>query len=461
MRIVRSACFSGWEHRSIHNTTFFVKHIDLDEQIVAFTTKMSLTGFYVATTNTDIFSTFIPHVIQCAGDENITYDLLNQYADEYCLITCPIIDDQFSVTNNNANKNVIIGSADVFAQLIDKNCYVICNGLTLFIALLRLRIIDDTIAMCVLVRFFHERGKNWYPPFPAAYYDLYVQHRMPQVSEYPFIYACMGKHKVSKNIIDYIVNMYDSEISNSNTLTEINYQHAYYTSMGLAALPFISAIDAEYYKITPLTNTGHEAATIFDVGGLLRNVVATRGMWRWWRANHEVVLYNISQKYHSTTNIFYSLMFKRLFQLYNEGTCVRSRVRQIWIDVLRSDVIPWFDPSMWIYGYLKALHFKQVNAPTSMAWLPEPPVAFFKDVLMNPAYNIDIYRTIDASTGMSIHRMLEQFHGAQTTMQTFARVLSTNILKRMTALKHMCSRGHNTWHAMQMFIQEHPTYLYT
>lgn len=429
-----------WSNVTLYDHDFLYRYVNHPETHICYDKEITINGFYILTTDPDIFFS-IP---QSCDDENTVYNWLLKWAHKYFMVTCPIIDGQYSIANSNSNKLIpIVPTEDAIHQLVIENCYTLCNGLTLLLALLRSQMLNDLLVINVLNRFFGGNDDDWYAPIPEEYFNIYVSNPMPQTSEFPFLYACMGKQKVSQFVMEYLNTQYDFR---DRTIITGNVPRTrlYYTSFTSAALPHVSAKEAEFYGMQHVIPNVDSIVSLvdnnyyhtIDLGGFLRNIVATKGMWKWWRRNKSVMTKIIDA--FETPLMGTTFILKRLFQLYNESKYPHSRIRAIWKDVCH-------DPNMmssFLVKYMNALMNKMSRGTT--VWLPEPPVSFLLDVAT--CFNIPIIRQFEQTTRVGI----------------FANIMRQRATARLLLVKEACKNKWDAWDALKSYIKHNdPHVLYT
>jgi hypothetical protein len=396
-------------------------------------------------TDLDIFYTI--QDMRC-DDEEYLYEWLTKWAGNYFMITSPIIDTRYSISNrHNVIVPISVATGDnVMQQLIANHCYTLCNGMTLFIAMVRLKMVSDQMFVNVVERLFEHANnyEQWYADVPNEYFNIYTSNPMPQISEFPFLYACMGKNKAPRRVLECLDIEYRFRDAAAVITHNIPQTHGmYYTSPMAAALPYIRNGDADYfgiYKDDATDVVGEFERVLVDVGGILRNLVATK---RLWKKHGPMVIDKILRSFEENGNGI-SLIMKRLFQIYNEpNSGPRSRIRAIWNYVMDLDCMK-DSVREWITRYVRVLHVKMTT--NSASWVPEPPVAFMLDV----ATKFDV----------AICGSMRSFDDKTTSIGKFATILKRRAVTRLMIVKRAC-KNNSSWAAMQMFLKEHPSYVYT
>lgn len=449
---VATDTFAEWSSVTLYDSDFVYRYVHFPETHHCYDKVVNIDGFYILTTEPDIFYS-IPGA---ADDEDIVYTWLLKWAHKYFMVTCPIIDGHYSVSNMNTNKIIpIIPTEDAIHQLIVENCYTLCNGLTLLLALLRLHMLDDLLVINVLSRFFGGSDDDWYAPIPQEYFNIYVSNPMPQISEFPFLYACMGKQKASRQVMEYLNTQYDF-LDRTIITGNVPRWRIYYTSFTSAAFPYVDSKDADFYRmqdvipnidsIIPLVDDNYYHT--IDLGGFLRNIVATKGMWKWWNRNqrHRTILTNLINAF-ETPLLGATFILKRLFQLYNESVYPPSRLRKIWKEVC-FDFLDKDDMLRFMHKYMSALLMKVSNGTT--VWLPQPPVSFLLDV----ATRFDIFYE---NNGV-LNRILCKFNtGSHASI--FKNIMRNRATSRLLLLKEVCKNKWDAWDALKSYIKHSDHFL--
>ena len=452
---------TAWARTTIHNHPFMFQYIPYTETVVSYATTMTLQGFYVATDAPDMFHT-VPDLLARAHDPDFLVDWLSKWAHRYFLMTPPVIDGTYAVSCDHQNKQyeLVPGAApaDVLNHMINNRSYTLCNGLTLALALVRGRFVPGDVAISAMNTFFNDTA--WYAPVPEAFYALYITNLMPQTSEFPFLYVCMGPDSAPMEVIRYLNTQYESCMEHALITGVHHSDHIFYTSCKAAAIPHIRRRDADAFvlqrvtsnlaKIEELLDEDYDYHTL-DMGGFLRNIVATRGMWSWWRTHRGDLMDQLLHNYHIAPNIMMTVLLKRLFQIYNDGAYPHGRIRSVW-----RDVCEYFPPAQlqqWLRKFLNILYYKHTTG--TRIWIPEPPVAFYKDVVDR----LDLYKR-NPDDGTTLIEVMRKFAPMSTT-GVFVGLIERRMLTRLCLLSRAACKNDSVWHALSAFMRERPSSLYS
>lgn len=90
-------------------------------------------------------------------------------------------------------------------------------------------------------------------------------------------------------------------------------------------------------------------------------------------------------------------------------------------------------------------------------WLPEPPVAF----LLDEVCKFDLYNTSNPDMKRSFMKIMRKFD-RYTNIGIFVDIVDKRATSRLLTLKRVCADKNNSaWEAMQMFIHNNSSILYT
>lgn len=471
LALADSADNATWSELEIHDQRFKYKFINKTENFhIDGRVNVNSSGFFIFTDDTDLFSS-VSDLLACAHDPQHIYSWMRSRVSEFFGVTCPILQQNrrnqlYSICHTNTCRiKRLSPTEDPLSQLITDNCFIMCNGMTLLIALHRAGLIKEDPLFNALCMFVNEQSEQWFADMSNTYFNLYVSSSMPQIAEFPYIYACMGKTKAANKIINLLLNHYNVFPAYPVITGVVPYRRVNYTSCITAALPYIQRKDMSVFNVThnidtetvnDMVDVGNSYCTL-DVFGLLHSIVATRSMWKWWRANSNHVLHDVVTSFNCKT-IALSYILKRLFFMYNKSSYdfPKSRVRKIWVEILQNKaggIYTKHDLYSWVLKYMIIIDVDDFNK-----WLPLPPVAFLWDAVK--ILDIDIYNT--SSPAVSFHSVLLKFgKDLPLSISYFRSSLEKRILKRLALLKRICSeKNKSSWDAIQVFYKRNPKLLY-
>jgi hypothetical protein len=450
-----------WLITDWYGEKYMYKYISYPEQVSQAKHGVVADGFWVFTTTPGIF------MQKCAHD---VYSWLHTWGDAYFCITTPVFHKEgtsqfFSVVHKHHCKPLIINQReDILQQLISESCYAICNGMTLAIALHRLGVVTKQQICHDVSMYFDDIGTEvWYRHLPEEYNSLYIRSTMPHIADFPHIYACMGAQKASTELMNILFYKYDM-LQEQSIVTGISPNRCiYYTSRTASALPYVSqrlrhVFDIEKLVCKDLTSVITNDDTSLhapDLFGILSNVVASRGMTKWWRKGAgRRIIESVIELLDSKT-VALTFILKRLFYLYDQNNFPKSRIRSIWNGILcMRDVYSKEDIHTWLQKYLIVRDIK--NTSGTKSWFPYPPVAFMWDIV-NIAH-IDIFHR-QHSRSMSLVEIMKRFN--DNDVATFLSVVQLKIRGRMTTMKAWCGHNASAWHVLRNYFEGHPQSLYT
>lgn len=461
----------AWSEISIQDDKFQYKYIETSEVFrIDNEEAVDSHGFFVFTDGVEMFAA-VSELLESANDTQAIYGWLIKWASGFFGVSCPILQQQgkagcYSISHKNASSIRQLRPAEnLLPQLVAENCYVLCNGMTMLLALNRLGLICEEPMFCALCTFLNEQSNPWVADMCDAYFQMYVSSSIPQIAEFPYIYACMGERKSGKKVIDLLLTHYSIDSAYPVITGVIPYRRVNYTSCTSAAFPYIRRCDfgtfdlhqnINAYRVGDMIDVANAYCTM-DIYGMIESIVATRSMYKWWSLNAKEIMHDIISSFECST-IALSYVLKRLFFMYNkvDTNHTKSRIRKFWMEILKNKAGGVYTEHALYSWILKYIIVIDVHGHTT--WLPHPPVAFLWDMIN--ILDIDIYGT--DSPAVSFMTVITKFERDQSLpLSHFRSSLESRITKRLAILKRICSATNkSTWDAMQAYYRRNPKLLY-
>ena len=227
---------------------------------VSYTDRISGMCFYVIATDPELF-----HSIRELAAGSVTVDAeallawLCRWQANYFLITTPLLmyhgessDIIYSVNHGiHTAATPLLYTSQTLDQMLHHNAYTVGNALTLFLAMERAGRWRASVVQEALQR-FHDLGGGHglgaaVSPIPNEFIMFYAQHTIYHISNYPLLYACMGKRPCSPGIRNLLL---DIDGFNDFPYPYIQFvsddqSHAIITSPASAMMPYLRSPDED------------------------------------------------------------------------------------------------------------------------------------------------------------------------------------------------------------------------
>jgi hypothetical protein len=295
---------------------YYVKKINWRKRLKTLWPEVDEGDFYIMCQIPQMFR-------ECVNVSNV-FEFLEKWWDTPFLITTSIyhsLDDYtYGIPNGlHPPQRHQLRSGFMFNDLLKGRCYTIANGLTLILAMHRLRVTSEKPKEFAghLLQFIGKHDySRLYQKVDDVWGHLYYGHSTHHIADFPCFYVCMGP-KFAHPLITYTLLHTDAEsIPNVISTTRV-----VFTSYKSAMLPYLHG---------HVWNNLMEAFVGKpDIIGMLTAIVCNRSAWKWWCSKGQN---NTLRRWISNGHIVRFL--KSSFILYNNGSdngnVCRSRLRKLW-----------------------------------------------------------------------------------------------------------------------------------
>lgn len=399
--------YKRWRPIKINDHMIHYKRIEYDHE---FFDDVSSSHLYVLTDSPSLFKD-VKNVRTDSAEDMFSY--LQKYQSTLFLITTPI----FIHRELQANVHYVmpvdayqhpifiqLGNTVEVRELLDMECYTICNGMTIFLAMLRSRVWNIRDARIAMERWStrYNIGDIQTQDMDPIWQFLYMNHPVPMIAEFPMYYATMYPN-VPETFYKYLKEEEDTvPLSQWIDGTNENQVKCFYASPITSMYPYFNRSTFDYYNPnfkdtdypttvldTPFGLESEDSQQI-DIEGFLIAMVRSRRAWRWWRRNGCTYLRKvwevIGDSYTFSHQFLYTLFY--LYEMpYKNIKYPRSRVRAIWNLVLSLYKISPIEIQMYIVTHLVK---KRVYSTFNSSRIhPTIPLAFMLDLLKHCGKNIN------------------------------------------------------------------------
>lgn len=316
----------------------------------------------------------------------------------------PVSDTQYPVY-------IVPGVVVEVHDLINQRCYTVCNGLTLFLAMVRARAWDTRPAL-EAIRMWRSEMEGCISEAAdtsGVWQGLYTDHPIPMIADFPEYYATMYppapcsfyRHvavedsvPLSQYIDDTDAPSDDSEATNAATDAATAGITCVYATPITSMFPYFNRSTFRYYNRTfgfsdqtpTVFDTPYELEEgdhqLLDIEGMFVSILRSRRAWRWWKRFGHVYLRQAWAAEGKTLG-FSVYCYQVLFHLYDTPLYgirySRAKVRAIWsMALVLFDTHPADMKVFMNILYVKNIIYENFNINR---WHPMPPVAFMKDLL--------------------------------------------------------------------------------
>lgn len=379
-----------WDPVTVFNVEYQRAWIQFRTRYNAVSRKIRSHGLYALTQRPDMLTSVL-NVDETSVDHMLHW--LRQYALTPVVITCPLLSYRtryqevlYFLTNTFPQRTIhVTPFTDLTQQMLMNNAFTIANGLTLAIAMHRNGVWTHGTFMEALAYWFDE-NTNPYTDITPEIQDLVVQHRIPQVCDHPYFYACMGKHKAHIGVVQILRGNYEvfepfvqQQDVHSQVVTSAALQMLPYTPLDIFDYVTANSLDDE----SVVSHTG----TRVDIGGLMQSMFTQRGVWKRWKLVYHQTLWDYSRKSASVDD-FIDQCMRRVCILYKRGVHQSGRAKTSRMRAFWHQLIEVLDPrkerlKKWVHKHTILQHIRkhlEDNDIFNTLWLPEIPVAFLLDL---------------------------------------------------------------------------------
>ena len=398
------------------------------------------------------------------------YSWLNNYSESMFLLTNVVLENEHGsryvsgLSKVHHLEDVMHHSDEELQLIIENNCFSIANGVTLFLAMLRINKIPHELGYNVLQQFFNpNRLMNYYQPVNELWQNIYYRNTYNHIADFPSMYVCNGPDFVHISILNLFYPL--------NDLYHIPHIQIYNQTMRVA-LPhsmMFPHFNVEHWKkhqsiykyiygnliirteiASQNINVNTSIAVNPDYPGLIQAIISSEEAFEYWRQNKNDILESIlfikeTQEQPSSSDANMSYMNKRLrsflqtcFHYYeysnnresnnsghsnnSESTDDQSkkRMREIWMDLI--DYVVIHDTGNFI-KQLATLCIMNKCIIYNLLF-QKIPTLFIQDVFNKyfdkPQFLFDDTNLSGVASSSIITRLMKMFPNVKTTQVTFS-----------------------------------------
>lgn len=318
---------------------------------------------------------------------------------------------------------------DISAKMLDSLGYTVCNGLTLFLAMVRIGKIPCLIAEHAITKLVGAQGGTHIQSTIAfPWVDFVVAHSTPHVADHPWMYACMGRQPSPARVCNALMHTDDALF-----VPEIGMMKFGFFTNTTAAL-LAHRPNEMYWPSPPPSLESHDTYRP-DIASMVLGAVATRKKFAWWCSHKELILKRSSSFFESK----YYALDSWLQPILHFYTCAGehtprlkcSRLRKMWLHVIltidpRGAVVPLVIRE-WILQHAGFIKKKRVTPHYFRVTMP---FAFLKDMLNVYGSAIDLWAPLTSLEDAPCNRLIDCFRAAPIE-SVYGKFLSSHIEKRV------------------------------
>jgi len=369
-------------------------------------------------------------------------------------------------------------------KILDRKSYIICNGLTIFLAMHRYGKINKNISEYILKELYRKLNFIIYQKVPKKWESLYYVSNMFQIADFPWYYVCTGPYFAHYKII----KLFSSEAEDIIYINRNN--RIIYTSVQSLIFPYFNKNIWQLFDrkniswLDKLKNTETNDVIIPNISQFIMAILSSRNAWKWFLESSDII-YEIKK---NTTYNTYTLLIKILktcFYLYNYKCCQSDsqysyhRIRSLWKIVCEKLDYNCVE----IPKILHSIIFKKdiyinlkLNDLYSCEWQNiDIPYAFYKDLFDTYKEKLNIlvkhrFTILDVSTSIlnviykseiqsnkidrSIFDSMKKSTN-QTSEVFYKEYIKKNILFKLLIIKKVffCSNDHNLYTIGNLLIK--------
>lgn len=376
-------------------------------------------GFHVFCENPDMF--------QCATTMKF-HDWLNKYGHLHFIISSPILSAsgglQYTHSNNPFQPRILPLSLKAH-MFLPHGAYTIGCGVTIAIALHRLGMLHAHTITNALKEY-----DNCVQLSPIIT-EYYIQSSMPQVSDYPYLYASIGNS--DPELLQFLWDRHHADDDPMFCTVQRGNRVIFSDKFTLSHSPNDILLAWQQHE-------GVGDTVTFDVGGLLRTIMTNKVHYSWWRDNHHDMLQQLCSTYSTKLAAIHHILRRAMYLYGALNSQHKSRALHVW-----NDLVTYFslnDVAGWMHKYIKKL-----RDPSPTTWMPLPPYELIEWLLAKDLRDV-VYKALQLPT-------------ACDHIITFKDGLDKKITQRLLLMKSMFIGDTSPcWHPMEAFLMSNMHYLY-
>jgi len=398
-----------WREININAGTLYHMRFEYDKR---FYRDLVSSHFYVLTDSESICM-FTDAARVSWDDEQDMFEFLERHGSTMFAITSPVFRLETSLHRNDiyysipvhVNNDPVYLAPDNVVELrdmINSRCYTVCNGFTLFLAMVRGRGWSGKVAWYALQRWTEvqpdiQQGSVWH--------NLHVSHPVPMIGDFPAYYATMNPPLPFRFMC--LLDREDA-LPSSQFVEQINENSAMclYSTPITSMFPYFHKSIFHYYNprfhvsddTLPLFETpfgtDENDEQLVDIEGFFIAMLRSKRAWKWWKQNGALYMRHAYQINGNSIG-FLMYCFQVLFYLYKRPyydiSYSHSRVRSIWVLLIELfDVSPQDMKLFLQINIVRSTIYKHFNI---RRWHPSFPISFLVDVFNIYKSRIDWFDT--------------------------------------------------------------------
>lgn len=409
MDVVR-ATQRTWREININAGTMYYMRFEYDQR---FYSNLVSSHFYVLTDSASI-SMFTDAARVAWDDEQDMYEFLEKHGSTMFAITSPVFRLETSHPGNDIYYSIPIdvnhtplymtpGNMVELRDMINSRCYTVCNGFTLFLAMVRGRGWSGKVAWYALQR-WREVQTNIHQG--DVWHNLHIDHPVPMISDFPAYYATMNP-PVPFRFMSLLDREDGMPLSQFVEEVDEDTTSCVYATPMTSMFPYFHKSLFHYYNPkfyvsddrlpmfeTPF-GTDENDEQLVDIEGFFIAMLRSKRAWKWWKQNGVLYMRRAYEMNGSSIG-FLMYCFQVLFYLYRrpyyDVSYSHSRVRSMWILLIELFDISPHDMKLFLQvSIVRGAIYRHFGI---QRWHPSFPISFLVDVL-------DIYK--DRIDWFSVH----------------------------------------------------------
>lgn len=391
-----------WREFRLQENVLYSMRVEYDRR---FADDLTASHLYVLTDNASISMFADAHSVGWDNEEDML-QFLEKYAHAPFAVTAPVFrletdmntpDIYYSVPIHTvqAPAYLALGNVVELRDLVNTRCYTVCNGLTLFLAMVRSCQWSGKIAWRALQQWrrLHPDAQENPPPLSDTWNMLYTNHPVPMIAEFPAYYGTM--HPPLPNCF---LPLLDEE--GATPLSQFVDDTDPEEALCLFATPMTSMFPYFHKRLfnhynpdfvrtdstlpmfeTPF-GTDHDDSQFVDIEGFFIAMLRSKRAWRWWE-RHGALYMRRAYEANGENESFLMYCFQVLFYLYERPyydiRYSRSRVHAMWNLILVTFDVPAREIKLFLQTMVvRNLIYEEFNI---RRWHPTFPIAFLVDIM--------------------------------------------------------------------------------
>jgi hypothetical protein len=421
-------CFDkGKKLVTIQNTDFRFIRISLDISFQTCNNEIKALYYYIMVNNTIDFDGLD------YKNYNKVLRWLRSVDNHYVIVSTPILyykHTYYSIANDNEiniiehTANELMDDAKMLMKLVRNNCYTICDTFNIIIALFQQQCINKQ-QFIIFIK-LHNQTRNFCYTH-AVWLYLINHHRIFCAYDFPLLCLSTTPYLIDDSILMHYQinhNLYLQTCHNDNilftTLISLSYPH---TNINYLKLILGNICDNLWFNTANLSLSSKDSLIVNDFFALFATFVYKNCMWKFWCKNKNILLSKLLKSYNENNCLLFDILCP-LFRLYiygYEGIKIRkSRIRQIWLDVLH--LVPIMKDILIQFIVLNKIDI---------------PYIFLMDVFRQNTVNFTIENIITFPNAVVKRYSIYQLLDSRTSLDT-VYYFHKNVLKKRILIALMC-----------------------